>query len=105
MDLILRGDNVITNLERFKKEMEPAKQLFSSEIKNFAKKYDVLGEMSMEEFPDIDTQEYIFSFEKVNGTPQRELDRILSEIADHMEEFSKSHGIERFFQFTCIWLG
>lgn len=37
MDLILRGDNMITNLERFKKEMEPAKQLFSSEIKNLQK--------------------------------------------------------------------
>lgn len=95
---------MVTNLERFKKEMEPARKLYTREIRDFTKKYDVLGEMTTKEFPDIDTQEYIFAFEKVNGTSQKVLDKILLEISDHMEEFSKIHGIEKFDQFSCIWL-
>lgn len=93
-----------TNLERFKKEMEPARELYTREIRDFTKRYDVLGEMTTKEFPDIDTQEYIFAFEKDDGTSQKELDRILLEISDHMGEFSKIHCIEKFDQFSCIWL-
>ena len=93
-----------TNLERFKKEMEPAKQIYTREIRDFAQKFDELGEMSMREYPDIDVQEYIFDFENVNGISEEELDKIHDEISDHMEEFSKVHGIEKFFHYTCIWL-
>ena len=95
---------LVTNLERFKKEMEPARELYTREIRSFAKRYDALGEMKTSEFPDIDVQEYIFEFEKANGTSQNELDRILLEISDHMEMFSRVHGIEKFNQFSCIWL-
>ncbi|WP_458453109.1 hypothetical protein [Methanobrevibacter sp.] len=95
---------MITNLERFKREMEPARQLYTREIQDFSKKYDALGEMSMEEFPDIDTQDYIFSFEKVNGASEEELDEIYIEISNHMEEFSRTHGIEKFCQNARIWL-
>ena len=98
------GGKLVTNLERFKKEMEPARQLYTREIRDFAKKYDALGEMTMSEFPDIDTQDYIFSFEKVNGTSEEELDRIYSEISNHMQEFSKLHGIETFCINARIWI-
>lgn len=84
--------------------MEPARQLYAREIRDFAKKYDALGEMTMKEFPDIDTQDYIFSFEKVNRTSEEELDKIHDELSNHMEEFSKLHGIEKFCLNACIWL-
>ena len=84
--------------------MEPAKQIYTREIRDFAQKFDELGEMSMREYPDIDVQEYIFDFENVNGISEEELDKIHDEISDHMEEFSKVHGIEKFFHYTCIWL-
>lgn len=93
---------MVTGLEKFKKEMEPARQLYASEIRDFAKRYDALGRMTMSEFPDIDTQEYVFDFEVLNGTSQKELDEIFLEMSDHMEEFSKIHGIERFCQLSYI---
>ncbi|MBQ7929176.1 MAG: hypothetical protein IJ287_10630 [Methanobrevibacter sp.] len=95
---------MITNLDKFKKEMEPSKELYAQEIKDFSKKFDAIGEMTLIEQPDIDTQEYIFSFEKINGTSQKELDEILMEIYTHMEKFSKQKGIERFYQCARVWL-
>ena len=95
---------MVTNLERFKKEMEPARQLYALEIRDFAKNFDALGEMTMDEFPDIDTQDYIFSFEKVNETSEEELDTIHDEISNHMKEFSKVHRIEKFCLNARIWI-
>lgn len=103
-NLIKRGDDVVSRLEIFKKEMEPSKELYTKEIEDFSKKFDVLGKMTLSEFPDIDTQEYIFSFEKLNGASQKELDEILIEIYNHMEKFSKQNGIERFYQCARVWL-
>lgn len=96
--------SLVTALDKFKKEMQPAEKLFTREIVDFAKRYDALGEMSMSEFPDIDTQEYIYSFECLNGTSQKELDEIFLEISDHMEEFSRAHGIEKFCKCAVICL-
>ena len=93
---------MVTALDRFRKEMQPAERLFSREIVDFAKRFDSLGEMSMSEFPDIDTQEYIYSFECLNGTSQSELETIFLEISRHMDEFSRVNGIERFCQFSRI---
>lgn len=93
-----------TKLDLFKQRMEPAKEIYTKELIDFAKKYDVLGEMTLKEMPDIDTQEYIYCFEKMNGTPQEELDEIFLEISNHMDEFSKLKGIEKFCQNTVIWL-
>ena len=45
---------MVTKLELFKEEMEPAKELYMNEIKEFAKNYEFLGEMTLEEDPDID---------------------------------------------------
>ena len=95
---------MITRLDLFKKRMEPAEKLYTSEISNFTKKYDELGEMVLVEEPDIDTQDYIYRFEKANGTPQEVLDNIVLEISNHMDEFSKDKGIEKFCQHVVIWV-
>ena len=84
--------------------MESAKNLYARELKDFTKKYDVLGNMTLIEQPDIDTQEYIFSFENLNGTSQKELDEIFLEISSHMRNFSKANDIEGFSQTVRIWL-
>ena len=93
-----------TRLDLFKERMEPAKELYTREILDFTRKYDALGEMTLIEEPDIDTQEYIYSFENLNGTSQEELDEIFLEICNHMKHFSKSRGIEGFWQNVRIWL-
>ena len=101
---IENGDDMVTGLDMFKKEMEPARQLFTREILSFTKQYDSLGKMTLTEIPDIDTQDYVYQFEKVDGISQKELDEIYWEISNHMEEFSKIHGIEKFFLNVSIWL-
>ena len=93
---------MVTRLDKFKEEMEPAKELYAEEIKNFAKKYDFLGKMTLEELPDIDTQDYIFCFEKFNGTSEDILDKTLAELYNHMDAFSKANGIEKFSRNTTI---
>ncbi len=93
-----------TRLEKFRKEMEPAKEIYTKEIKDFAKNYDFLGEMTIREEPDIDTQDYIFCFEKLNGTREEVLDQTLTELYNHMDKFSKENKIEKFNRNTSIWL-
>lgn len=92
------------NLVNSKKSMTPAKEIFTEELENFTKKYDSIGRMQLREEPDLDTMDYIYSFEKVNGTTSEELDQILTEIYDHMEKFSNEKDINKFCQNTIIWL-
>ena len=80
-----------TRLEKFKQEMENSKKIYTQELETFAKKYDFLGEVTLREEPDIDTQDYIFCFEKTNGTSEETLDKTLKELYDHMDEFSKKN--------------
>lgn len=82
--------------------MEPAKELYTNEIKEFAKKYDALGEMTLKERPDIDTVDYIYSFEKLNGVSQEKFDLIHEEIYSHMQQFSKEHNIQEFYTNVII---
>lgn len=93
---------MVSQLEKFKKDMKPAKEIYTKEIKNFAKNYDFLGKMTLEEMPDIDTQDYVFCFEKFNGTSEDVLDKTLTELYNHMDEFSKANGIENFSRNTTI---
>lgn len=60
--------------------------------------------MTVGEFPNIDVQEYFFDFEVLNGTSEKELDKIHLEIYGHMDEFSKVHGIEKFSRWVRILL-
>ena len=96
--------NVVTRLEKFRREMAPAKELYTKELEDFTKKYDSIGNMTLKEEPDIDTLDYIFSFERLNGTAASDLDEILLEISNHMKEFSKANGITKFYQNAVIWL-
>ena len=84
--------------------MEKPKELYTAEIKDFTEKYSCLGKFTILEEPDIDTLDYIFSFEKLNGTTEDELNKILLEIYDHMEEFCQINGIEEFYQNARVWL-
>ena len=93
-----------TRLELFRKRMEPSEKLYTSEIIDFTEKFDELGEMTLIEDPDIDTQEYIYQFEKLNGTTEEALDKILIEICNHMDKFTKNNRIEQFDQYVCIWI-
>ena len=93
-----------TRLELFRKRMEPSEKLYTSEILDFTEKFDELGEMTLIEDPDIDTQEYIYQFEKLNGTTEESLDKILIEICNHMDKFTKNNRIEQFDQYVCIWI-
>ena len=88
--------NMTTKLDRFKSKMEPAKEIYTKELKDVSEKYDFLGNMTLTERPDIDTLDYIFSFENLNGTSEDILDQTLRELYDHMEEFSKAMGIAEF---------
>ena len=91
-----------TMLDEFKKEMAPAEKIFREELQKFAENYDFLGEMTLTEQPDIDTQEYIYTFKKLNGTSRKVLHKTLNEIYDHMAEFSKSNDISEFSRKTII---
>ena len=91
-----------TYLDEFKREMEPAKKIYTEELKRFAGNYDSLGEMRIFEEPDIDTQEYIYAFEKLNGANEESLDETLKELYQHMGEFSKENGIDEFRRHVTI---
>ena len=93
---------MVTRLEKFKQEMAPAKEIYTKEITDFAKNYDFLGKMTMDELPDIDTQDYIFRFEKLNGTSEDVLDKTLKELYDHMDDFSKEKDIDEFSRNVVI---
>lgn len=95
---------MVSRLDRFKEEMAPAKELYTNELKVFSKNYDFLGKMTLIEEPDIDTLDYIFSFEKLNGTTEEVLDKTLLELYRHMDEFSKANGIDKFCSNASIWL-
>lgn len=94
---------MVTRLELFKKEMEPAEKLYSQELIKFSKRYDVLGKMILTEEPDIDTQEYIYFFEKLNNPTPKQIEETYLEIFKHMREFSKENKIEEFSQYVRIW--
>ena len=87
-----------------KEEMEPAKKIYTKELKDFAKRFEDLGEMTLKEQPDIDTMDYIYSFEKLNGASEEDLEAIHNELYDHMEKFSKENGIYEFFMNSVIYV-
>ena len=101
---LLKGGDIMceTYLDKFKQEMEPAKKIYTKEIKNFAKNYDFLGEMEITEEPDIDTQDYVYVFKNLNGTSEEVLDKTLKEMYIHMKAFSKANGIAEFCRNATI---
>lgn len=95
---------MVTRVDLFRKEMEQAEKIYSKELRDYAKKFPVLGEMSLRERPDIDTLDYIYSFKKRHRASQEELDLIHDEIHAHMEKFSKENGIHEFYMNTVLYI-
>ena len=93
---------MVTRLDLFKNRMEPAKEIYTKELKEYSKKYDYLGAVTLTEKPDIDTLDYLFSFENLNGTSEEVLDQTLCELYRHMKEFSKENGINEFCRNVTI---
>lgn len=93
-----------TKLDKFKEEMAGAKRLYSEELESFAKRFDALGKMSLKERPDIDTMDYIYSFEKHNGASQEEIEQIHDELYSHMQKFSRKNDIHDFYMHSVIYL-
>ena len=83
-------------IDEFRMEMEKPKAIYTEELKKFTEKYDFLGEMTLVEQPDIETVDYIYYFNKLNGTRPETLNSALKEIYAHMVKFSKSNGIDEF---------
>ena len=91
-----------TRLEQFKLRMEGPKKIYTEELKRFVKKYDFLGEMTLVEEPDIETLDYLYYFNKLNGTSKETLDSTLLEIYNHMDDFSKANGIYEYCENAVI---
>lgn len=93
---------MITKLEEFQQEMEPLKEKFTAELKEYVKKYDFLGDLTIIEEPDIDTSDYIFSFEKLNDVKKEVIDSAIHEIEKHMLAYTKANNLENFARNACI---
>lgn len=93
---------MLSKLEEFRQEMEPLKKEYTKELEEFAEKYDFLGDLTIIEDPDIDTLDYIFSFEKLNGTSKETLDSAIYEIRKHMFSYTKANNLEDFAENAYI---
>ena len=93
-----------TYLDKFKREMEPAKKIYTEEIKKLTGNYEFLGEMKILEEPDIDTHDCVYVFKNLNGTSEEVLDETLKEMYIHMKAFSKANGINEFYRNAIIIL-
>ena len=91
-------------IDEFRMEMEESKKIHSEELAKFSKKYDFLSDFVIVEEPDIDTVDYIYYFNNLNGTSKKILDSTRKEIYNHMINFSKSNGIDDFSQNAYIFI-
>ena len=83
--------------------MEEPKRIYTEELEKFAKKYDFLGDFTIVEEPDIDTLDYVYYFNSINGTSEEILELTCDEIYDHMVKFSKANGIDGFSENAYIF--
>ena len=58
--------------------------------------------MTLVEEPDIETLDYLYYFNKLNGTSKETLDSTLLEIYNHMDDFSKANGIYEYCENAVI---
>ena len=91
-------------IDEFRMEMEEPKRIYTEELKKFAKKYDFLGDFTIVEEPDIDTLDYFFCFNNLNGTNDEILRSTSMEIYNHMIRFSKANGIDEFSANAYIFI-
>ena len=90
-------------IDEFRMEMEESKRIYTEELKKFAKRYYFLGDFTIVEEPDIDTLDYIFYFNSLNGTEKEILNSACDEIYKHMVKFSKDNGIDEFSENAYIF--
>ena len=83
-------------IDRFRMRMEKAKAIYTEELVKFSKRYDFLCDFTIVEDPDIDTPDYLYYFNSMNGTSDETLDSACDEIYDHMVKFSQNNGIDDF---------
>ncbi|MBQ2961593.1 hypothetical protein [Methanobrevibacter sp.] len=83
-------------IDEFRMEMEESKRIYTEELRKFSEKFDFLGDFTIVEEPDIDTVDYIYHFNNLNGTSKEILNSARNEIYKHMVRFSKSNGIDDF---------
>ena len=91
-------------IDEFRMEMEEPKKIYSQELEKFAQKYDFLSEFTIVEDPDIDTVDYIYHFNNLNGTSKEIVDSACDEIYNHMVKFSKANGIDEFSENAHIFI-
>lgn len=53
--------------------------------------------MSIKMQPDIDTMDFIYSFERVDGVTEDQINQILDELCIHMRTFCKGNNIWDFY--------
>lgn len=90
-------------IDEFRMEMEEPKRIYTAELKRFTAQYDFLGAFTIMEEPDIDTVDYIYYFNNLNGTSKEILDSTRKEIYEHMIKFSEKSGIDEFSKNAYIF--
>ena len=79
------------------------KKMYTEELKKFTEKYDFLGDFVIKEERDIDTVDYIYHFNNLNGTSKEILNSAHDEIYNHMIKFSEDNGIDEFSENAFIF--
>ena len=91
-------------IDEFRMEMEEPKKIYTEELGRFSKKYDFLDDFTIVEEPDIDTVDYIYHFNNINGTSKEIIISARDEMYNHMVKFSKSNGIDAFSRNAHIFI-
>ena len=90
-------------IDEFRMEMEESKRIYTEELEKFIQKYDFLCGFTIVEEPDIDTIDYIYCFNNINGTSDEILYSVRDEILGHMVKFCKNNGIDEFSKNASIF--
>jgi len=91
-------------LKKVYENLDDTQRIFMDELEDFTGRYDFLGEITLTVEPDIDTMDFIYSFENLNGKRMDELGSTVVEISRHMREFSKRNDIYDYFVDVCFFL-
>lgn len=89
-------------IDRFRMRMEKPKEIYTNELKRFSRKYDFLGDFTIVEERDIDTVDYIYYFNNLNGTSREIINSARDEMYDHMIKFCEDNGIDEFSENAFI---
>lgn len=76
--------------------MQPSMEAYSREIEDFTEKYGCLAKMTLMEEPDIDTREYIFSFESVKEHLKKSWMKYFLKLPPTWRNFQKEMELKNF---------